>query len=65
MLVYQDTGPPFLLEAITFPPDGDDVAMVKQAIQDGRGGHRVAENHIPFADRPVAGDAQASSLVTP
>ena len=61
ILVYQDTGTPFLLEANASPADGDDVALVQQAIQDGQGGRRVAEDHIPFADRPIVGDAQTEA----
>lgn len=43
--------------------DGNDVAMMKQAVEDGGGHHRVSKDLAPFADGAVAGDEHAAALV--
>jgi hypothetical protein len=42
---------------------GDDVGVVDQAVDHGRGDHVVAEDLTPAAERLVAGDDQAGALV--
>jgi Transposase domain (DUF772) len=44
-----------VLEPVAGPVDGDDVAVVQQPVQDGRGQHVVAEHAAPLAEGLVAG----------
>jgi hypothetical protein len=39
-----------ILEPVAGPVDRDDVAVVQQPVQDGRGQHVVAEHLAPFAE---------------
>jgi len=55
--------PALFAQPIAFALDGDDVAVVKQAIEDGGGHHRVAEHGVPFADRPVGRHQHGAALV--
>jgi len=41
------------------------MAVVEQAVQDGRGHHRVAQHLAPGTDRLVAGDQEAALFVAP
>ena len=54
---------PFLAQAIAFPADGQHMAVVEQAVEDGGGHHRVAEDLAPLGDVAVAGDQQTATLV--
>src|SRR5918995_2902214 len=52
-----------VLESIAGPVDRDDVAVVQQPVQDGRGQHVVAEHAAPFAERLVAGGQDRAAFI--
>ena len=52
-----------LAKAVAFAADRDDLAMMQQAIQDGRGHDLVSEHLAPVADRLVGGEQYAAALV--
>lgn len=56
-------GAALLAQPIAVAADGDDVAVVEEPVEDGGGGHWIAENRAPFAHGAVAGDEQAVALV--
>ena len=45
-----------VLEAVAGAVDGEDLALVEQAVEDGRGDHVVAEECAPAIEADVAGD---------
>lgn len=49
----QKTAAALFVEAIAVALDGDDVAVVEQAIEDGRDDDRISEDRAPFPDGPV------------
>ena len=57
-------GATLVFEAVAITADGDDVAVVQHAVEDGGGGDRVAKDHAPFGYGAVAGDEEAAALVT-
>lgn len=42
-------------QSVTITTDGDDVTVVQQSVEDGRGHHGVTEHLAPLANRSVAG----------
>src|SRR5205809_6141898 len=52
-----------VLQAVAGAADGDDVAVVQQPVQDGRGQHVVAEHAAPLAERLVAGQQDRAALI--
>ena len=44
----EDSGPPFLPEPVAFAPDIQDVAVVEQPVQDGRGNDGVPQELTLF-----------------
>ena len=61
--LLQKAGAALFAQAVAVAADGDDVAVVKQAVEDGGGHDRIAEDLAPFADGAVAGDEQAAAFV--
>ena len=59
----QKPGLTFLPQAVALALDGDDVAVVQQAVQDGGGQHGVPEHLAPIAHGLVAGQDHAPPLV--
>ena len=53
----------FLAQAIALPAEGEDVAVVEQAVEDGGGHHWVAKDLAPLGNVAVAGDQQTAALV--
>ena len=53
------------LEAIGFAVEGDDLAVVDQAIDEGYDAGGVGEHLVPFGEGPVGGDDGALLLVAP
>ncbi len=53
----------FILESIAFAADGDDVAVVEQAVEDGCGHHDIGKDRTPLRDGTVMGDEEAATLV--
>jgi hypothetical protein len=58
-----ESGLSLLAEAIAIASDGEDVAMVEQAVEDRGGDDGIVEDGAPFGDRPVAGEQDAAALV--
>ena len=58
-------GATLVFETVAITTDGDDVAMVQHAVEDGGGGVRVAKDHAPFRYGAVAGDEEATALIAP
>src|SRR3546814_744335 len=56
-------GTALLAQPIAVAADGDDLAVVQQAIEDRGGDDGIAEHAAPFPDRAVAGDQHAAALV--
>ena len=52
-----------LAEAVTFAVHLEDVALVRQAVQQSRGHPFPLEDLVPFAERQLAGDQQAAASV--
>jgi hypothetical protein len=52
-----------ILEPIAGPVNGDDLAVVQQPVQDGRGQHVVAEHAAPLAEGLVAGQQDGAALI--
>jgi hypothetical protein len=57
-----ETRTTLLAQAIAVAADGDDVAVMKQPIEDGGGDDGIAEDGTPLADRAVGGDQQAAAI---
>src|SRR5207248_44650 len=57
-------GAPLLAQPVTVAADGDDMAVVEQAVEDGSRHDRIAEDGAPFANRAVGGDQHAAAFVT-
>ena len=50
-------------EAVSVVPDGDDVTVVEQPVEDRRGHDGVAKDGPQFADGAVRGDEHGAALV--
>src|SRR5882724_6661240 len=61
----QQAGAPLLAEPVAVAANGEDVAVMEQAVEDGGCHHGVAEHCSPLADRAIAGDQHAAPLVEP
>ena len=61
--LLQKPAAPLFAEAVAVAPDGDDVAVVQQAIEDPGRDDRVPEDAAPFADGAVGGDEHGAALV--
>ena len=59
----EQTGQAFFAQPIALAFDGNDVAVVEQPVQDGRGQDVVAEHLAPVPHRLVAGEDDAAPLV--
>jgi hypothetical protein len=60
-----EPGAALLAQAEAVAADGKDVAVVQEAVENGRRDHRIAEHAPPFADRSIAGDQETAALVAP
>ena len=56
---------PLLAQPVAVAANGEDVAVMEQAVEDGGCHHGVAEHRSPLADRAIAGDQHAAPLVAP
>src|SRR5918996_909469 len=61
----EQAGAALLAQPIAVAADGDDVAVMEEAVEDRRRHHRIAEHRPPLADRTVARDQHAAALVAP
>jgi hypothetical protein len=52
-------------KAIAVTSDGDDLAVVKQPVEDRGGDHGVAEDAAPFPNGSVRGDQCRTALIAP
>src|SRR5215471_1056068 len=59
----QQAGSPLLAEPVAIATDGNDVAVVEEAVEDSGCHHGIAEYRSPLADRAIAGDQHAAALV--
>lgn len=50
-------------ESIAVSADGDDVAVVKQPIEDRRGDDGITEDRAPFSDGAVEGHEHGAALI--
>lgn len=64
-LVEHCPGATLVFEAVAITTDGDDVAVVQHAVEDGGGGDRVTKDHAPFRYGAVAGDEEATAFIAP
>jgi hypothetical protein len=61
----QKAGAALLAQSVAVAADGEDVAVVEQAVEDGGGHPRIAKDLAPLADGAIAGGEQAAALVPP
>src|SRR5258708_9083396 len=61
----QQAGAPLLAHPVAVPANAEDVAVMEQAVEDGRCHHGVAEHRSPLAARPLAGEHPPSPLLAP
>jgi hypothetical protein len=52
-----------VLEPVAVTFEGDDLGVVDEAVDHGRGDHVIAEHLTPAAERLVAGDDQGGALI--
>ncbi len=57
-----EAGAALFAQPVAVAADGDDLAVVQEAVEDRGCDDGVAEHGAPFADRAVAGDEQAAAL---
>jgi hypothetical protein len=61
--LLQKATAPLFAEAVAVAPDGDDVAVVEQPVEDRCGDDWIAQDLAPFANRAVGRDEHASAFV--
>jgi len=59
----QQAGSPLLAEPVAIGTDGNDVAVVEEAVEDSGCYHGIAECRSPLANLAIAGDQHAAALV--
>ena len=59
----EESGVAFLPEPVALAPDVQDMAVMQQPVQDGRGDHRVAQEFAPLAEALVGREDDAAPLV--
>jgi hypothetical protein len=61
--VPQKPAAALFLQTIAVTPDGDDVAVVQQAVENGSGHQGITEYRSPFAHTSIASDQHSATLI--